>query len=86
MMVEIDNVWKRFGHFEALEGMTLAVPEGSIFALIGPNGAANQWRPKRVAIGSCGHSTDGSDARWCFCLAWLTVRDTARRISTASES
>lgn len=48
MMVEIDNVWKRFGHFEALEGMTFAVPEGSTFALIGPNGAGKSTTIKIV--------------------------------------
>lgn len=47
-MVEIDNVWKRFGRFEALEGMTLAVPEGSTFALIGPNGAGKSTTIKIV--------------------------------------
>ena len=47
-MVEIDNVWKRFGHFEALDGMTLAVPEGSTFALIGPNGAGKSTTIKIV--------------------------------------
>ena len=47
-MVEIDNVWKRFGRFEALEGMTFAVPEGSTFALIGPNGAGKSTTIKIV--------------------------------------
>ena len=48
MMVEIENVWKRFGRFEALEGMTFAVPEGSTFALIGPNGAGKSTTIKIV--------------------------------------
>jgi len=39
MIIEIDNIWKRFGRFDALEGLSLTVPEGSAFALIGPNGA-----------------------------------------------
>src|SRR5580693_7154676 len=39
MIVEIDNIWKRFGRFDALQGLSLAVPEGSAFALIGANGA-----------------------------------------------
>ena len=38
-MVRAENVWKRFGHHDALRGLNLAVPEGSAYALIGPNGA-----------------------------------------------
>jgi len=39
MIIEIDNIWKKFGRFDALEGLSLTVPEGSAFALIGANGA-----------------------------------------------
>jgi ABC-2 type transport system ATP-binding protein len=38
-IVETNHVAKRFGRFEAIEDLTLRVPEGSVFALIGPNGA-----------------------------------------------
>lgn len=39
MIIETHHVAKRFGHFEAIEDLSLAVPECSVFALIGPNGA-----------------------------------------------
>ena len=39
MIVETEHVAKRFGRFEAIEDLSLRVPEGSVFALIGPNGA-----------------------------------------------
>ena len=39
MIVETHHVAKRFGRFEAIEDLSLSVPEGSVFALIGPNGA-----------------------------------------------
>jgi ABC-2 type transport system ATP-binding protein len=39
MIIETDNVWKKYGRFDALQGLNIAVPEGSAFALIGPNGA-----------------------------------------------
>jgi ABC-2 type transport system ATP-binding protein len=39
LIIETDNVWKNYGRFDALRGVSLAVPEGSAFALIGPNGA-----------------------------------------------
>jgi ABC-2 type transport system ATP-binding protein len=38
-MIRIENLWKRFGRFEALRGLTFDVPEGSAFAMIGANGA-----------------------------------------------
>ncbi|MFZ9560024.1 MAG: ABC transporter ATP-binding protein, partial [Vulcanococcus sp.] len=42
-MLELENVCKRFGKgekaVEALQGLTLQVPQGSLFGLLGPNGA-----------------------------------------------
>jgi ABC-2 type transport system ATP-binding protein len=38
-MIRTDNLSKRYRHNEALHGLTLEVPQGSVFALIGPNGA-----------------------------------------------
>jgi ABC-2 type transport system ATP-binding protein len=37
--IETDKLTRAFGRLEAVNGLTLAVPSGSIFALIGPNGA-----------------------------------------------
>jgi ABC-type multidrug transport system ATPase subunit len=39
VIIETHNVAKRFGRFEAIENLSLGVPEGSVYALIGPNGA-----------------------------------------------
>lgn len=39
MIIQTDNLWKKFGRFGALRGLTLKVPEGSAFALLGANGA-----------------------------------------------
>jgi ABC-2 type transport system ATP-binding protein len=39
MIVEAHHVSKRYGRFEAIEDLSLRVPEGSVFALIGANGA-----------------------------------------------
>jgi ABC-2 type transport system ATP-binding protein len=38
-VVEIDNVTKTFGHHVAVNSLTLAVPQGSIYGFIGPNGS-----------------------------------------------
>ena len=39
MIVHTDNLTKRYGAFTALDGCSLAVPQGEIFGLLGPNGA-----------------------------------------------
>jgi ABC-2 type transport system ATP-binding protein len=38
-MIQINNLWKKFGRHEALQGLSFAVPKGSAYALIGANGA-----------------------------------------------
>ena len=37
--IAVDNVSKRYGHLEALKGVSLEVRAGEIFGLLGPNGA-----------------------------------------------
>jgi ABC-2 type transport system ATP-binding protein len=39
VIAEVDDLWKRYGRFEALQGLRFGIPEGSAFALVGPNGA-----------------------------------------------
>ncbi len=38
-IVEIEHVTKSFGHHVAVNGLSLAVPRGSIYGFIGPNGS-----------------------------------------------
>jgi ABC-2 type transport system ATP-binding protein len=38
VIIEARGLRKRFGKVEAIEDLNLSVPEGSVFALIGPNG------------------------------------------------
>jgi ABC-2 type transport system ATP-binding protein len=38
-VISVNDVWKTFGHTDALRGLSFSVPEGSAFALIGANGA-----------------------------------------------
>jgi ABC-2 type transport system ATP-binding protein len=38
MIIETHGLQKRFGKVDAIEDLNLSVPEGSVFALIGPNG------------------------------------------------
>src|SRR5579859_4956723 len=38
-MIRVENLWKKFGRFDALRGLSFDVPGGSAFAMIGANGA-----------------------------------------------
>jgi len=38
-MIELKNVVKSFGSFNALDGVDMLVPTGSVYGLVGPNGA-----------------------------------------------
>jgi ABC-2 type transport system ATP-binding protein len=37
--IAVENIWKRYGDFEAVKGINFSVSEGEIFGLLGPNGA-----------------------------------------------
>ena len=45
-MIEIKDAVKRFGSFAALDGVTLTVPQGSVYGLVGPNGAGTSGRTR----------------------------------------
>src|SRR5439155_19062937 len=38
-MLEVENLWVRYGTVEAVKGVSFSVPAGSIVSLIGANGA-----------------------------------------------
>ncbi|TMP86541.1 ABC transporter ATP-binding protein [Pseudoalteromonas ruthenica] len=38
-VIQINNLQKRFGEYQALQGLNLSVHQGEILALLGPNGA-----------------------------------------------
>ena len=39
MIVQANDLWKSYGDFGAVQGVSFSVPEGSIFALVGASGA-----------------------------------------------
>ena len=39
-IIETQGLTRRFGRAEALHGLDLAVPQGSVCALLGPNGSS----------------------------------------------
>ena len=38
-ILEVDNLVKKYGEFEAVKGISFSVEEGEVFGLLGPNGA-----------------------------------------------
>jgi ABC-2 type transport system ATP-binding protein len=38
-IISVSNLWKKYGNFEAVKGISFEVFEGEIFGLLGPNGA-----------------------------------------------
>jgi len=48
-LLEIDDVHKRFGNLDALQGVTFSVTEGEIFGVAGPNGAGKSVLFKTIA-------------------------------------
>jgi len=38
-VIEVDNVWKRYGNVVALCGISVSVPSQSVYGFLGPNGA-----------------------------------------------
>jgi len=48
MIVQLEDVWKRYGRFDALRGWSFSALEGCIFALFGANGSAQTSRAGRA--------------------------------------
>lgn len=48
-MVEIQDLTRRYGTFEALRALTLTIRDGEIFGLLGPNGAGKSTTLKILA-------------------------------------
>lgn len=38
-IVTVENISKNFGEFKAVDGISFAIPRGTVFGLLGPNGA-----------------------------------------------
>ena len=49
MAIEARNITKRFGDFVALEGVSIAVPAGSLTALLGPSGGGKSTLLRIIA-------------------------------------
>ena len=48
-MLEIRGLRKKYGDFQALDGLDLEIPKGELFGFVGPNGAGKTTTLKIVA-------------------------------------
>lgn len=63
-MIEIEDLTMHYGGLKALDGLTLQIPAGELFAFLGPNGAGKTtaiklltglMKPLRGRVAICGH-------------------------------
>lgn len=63
-MIEIEDLTMHYGSLKALDGLTLKIPAGELFAFLGPNGAGKTtaiklltglMKPLRGRVAICGH-------------------------------
>jgi ABC-2 type transport system ATP-binding protein len=82
--IRTDRLTRRFGHFVAVDGVTLAIESGEIFGLLGPNGAGKTTLIKML----CGLDPPSGGEAWVAGLALLDrhARETLRgRIGYMSQ-
>ena len=48
--IDVRNIVKKYGDFEAVKGVTFDVAEGEIFGLLGPNGAGKSTLSSRSLV------------------------------------
>jgi len=65
--LEMQGVVKSYGRLRALDGLDLCVPQGSIFGLVGSNGAGKTTRAGKPLSGCCAPS--GEDTSTCSATA-----------------
>ena len=82
-MIEIQDLWKRYGETQALRGISFEVPRGQVVGFLGPNGAGKSTAMK-ILTGFVGASS-GSVRVAGIDVATDSVR-TRRRIGYLSES
>lgn len=65
-MLQISNLYKSYGKFQAVNNLTLHIPKGDLFGFVGPNGAGKTTTIRMVCglmLPNSGHiAINGIDA------------------------
>ena len=85
--LEMDGLSVSYGRTRVIEELTLAVPRGSVFALLGRNGAGKSsllrvllgQRPRRRAASACSARTRGRAGRASWPASASCPRSPTRR-------
>lgn len=72
-VISCNSVVKRFNQFTALDGVSIEVPQGTIFGLLGPNGAG-----KTTLIRIITQITIPDSGEVRFCERPITISDVTR--------
>ena len=60
-IIEVENVTKKFGHYKALDDLSLSIGQGRIFGLLGPNGAG---KTTLIRLLTCINTPDSGTIRF----------------------
>ncbi|NQT11247.1 MAG: ABC transporter ATP-binding protein [Planctomycetes bacterium] len=79
-MIRFENASRKYGQKVAVEGLTLSIPPGELFAFLGPNGAGKTTsikllvgllRPNGGRVSVCGHDTVVDVRQAAQCLGYV---------------
>jgi len=79
-MLEVKNIRKRFGDFEAVKGISFSVSKGEVLGFLGPNGAGKSTTmrmitgflpPTEGTASICGHDITSDPVAAKSCLGYL---------------
>ena len=79
-VLELSNIYKSFGETQALRGISLKVPEGAIFGILGPNGSG-----KTTLLGIVLDVLKADSGRYSW-FGEEVSKDQRRRIGTLLET
>jgi ABC-2 type transport system ATP-binding protein len=82
MMIEATDLTKNYGDVRALDGLTFAVPAGTIFGLLGPNGAGKSTAVKVLTTLA---RADGGGARVAGFDVTSEAADVRRAIGVVAQ-
>ncbi len=93
-MLEVKNLKKRFGEFEAVKGISFSVGKGEVLGFLGPNGAGKSTTmrmitgflpPSSGAASICGHDIETDAVAAKRCLGYLPESAPSYRAMTVEE-